>query len=358
MSAGSSGEKTEKATPKKRRDERERGNVFMSHDLTTAISLLGMFGILRIVGPSMGKNMQSLFHVLLPGLSPRTETITVTDLQGYYVVALKAGLGVVLPFFLFAAGAAVLINVVQTRFLVTGKTLTVKFDRINPLNGFKRLFSMRSAMETVKSIAKITVVISAIYGEFMNGMRQMPALTALSLPMGIQTVFDRIVGLAFRCGLILLGVSVIDFVYQWWRHEKDLRMTKEEVKQEYKLTEGNPQTKGRIRQIQQQMARSRMMSDIPKADVVVTNPTHYAIAMRYDARKEAAPVVLAKGRGNIALRIKEIAKENKIAMVENRPLARALYASCEIGGMIPTNLYQAVAEVLAYVARLKKGVLS
>ena len=356
MSPG--GEKTEKATPKKRREERKKGNVFMSHDLTTAISLLGMFGILRITGPSMGKSLQAIFQKLLPGFSYGNEGFSVTDVRSYYVDSLMAGFAVVVPMFLFAAASAFLVSVVQTRFLFTGKTLSMKFERISILNGFKRLFSIRSAVETIKSIAKISVIIAAIYSEFMNGMRQMPALTSLSLPMAIQTIFDRAVGLAFRCGIILVCIALLDYIYQWWRHEKEMRMTKEEVKQEYKLTEGNPQTKGRIRTIQQQLAQKRMMSAVPMADVVVTNPTHYAIAMRYDMRKEAAPVILAKGKGHIAWRIKEIARENKIVQVENRPLARTLYDTCEIGKQIPVSLYQAVAEVLAYVARLKKGVLS
>lgn len=357
MSAGAGGERTEKATPKKRREERERGNVFLSHDLTTAVSLLGMFGVLRIAGPATGRKLQAVFTRLLQGTSAGAETFTINAARGYYVEALRLGITAVLPFFLCAVATAVLVSVVQTRFLMTGKNLTVKFDRINPLNGFKRLFSSRSVMETVKSLAKITLIIAAIYSEFMNGMQRMPALCSISLPVAIQTVFDRIVALAFRCGIILAGLSVIDYVYQWWRHEKDMRMSKEEIRQEYKLTEGNPQTKGRIKQIQQAMSQRRMMAAVPQADVVVTNPTHYAIALRYDARKEAAPVILAKGKGHIALRIKEIARENRITLVENRPLARSLYASCEIGEMIPASFYQAVAEVLAYVARLKKGAL-
>lgn len=358
MSSVGGGEKTEKATPKKRREERERGNVFKSHDMSVAISLLGTFSVLRILSPTIGRGMQSVFMRLLPGMPSNAETLTITVLNGYGLDTIMAGLTVLIPFFLFVAASEILINAVQTRFLFTGKGFAVKAERISLASGFKRMFSMRSAVETFKSIAKISVVIAAITGEFVSGMQQMPALSTLSLPLAIQTVFDRIVKLAMRGGLVLLIIAVLDYVYQWWRHEKDLRMTKEEVKQEYKLTEGNPQTRGRVRQIQRTMATRRMMSAVPAADVVVTNPTHYAIAMRYDAKKEAAPIVLAKGKGHVALRIKEIAKENKIILVENRPLTRAIYATCEIGQQIPANLYQAVAEVLAYVAKIKKGVMS
>jgi flagellar biosynthetic protein FlhB len=357
MSAGSSGEKTEKATPKKRRDERERGNVFMSRDLTTAVSLLGMFGIMRILGPSVGRSMQSVFLDLLPASRGSGKLFTELDAQLCLLDAAKAMTIAVLPFFLCAIAISVLITVVQTRFMVTGKTLAVRFNRISPISGFKRLFSSRSIMETVKSLLKIGLIIATIYGEFSDGIRRMPDLTAMSIRGAIQSVFDSGTSLAFRCGILLAGIAVIDYVYQWWKHEKDIRMTKEEVKQEYKLMEGNPETKGRIRQIQRLMSRTRMMAAVPEADVIVTNPTHYAVALRYDTRREAAPVVLAKGKGYLALKIREIGNEHKITIVENRPLARALYASVDIGEMIPARFYQAAAEVLAYVARLKKGAL-
>ena len=354
--SGSSGEKTEKATPKKRRDEREKGNVMRSQDFATSVVLLGMFGMLRLTAPFMGRNMQRIISDSIPGVSTRQGVLTIHDLMTFFGDLLPVMISVMGPVFLFAVLAAALVNVLQTGFLFTTKTLEVKADRLNPVNGAKRIFSSRIVAEMVKSIAKIAIVLISVYQVFTADISRIAALLSYDIGTATSMLADLIFGLAFRVAIILVILAIFDYIYQWWKYEKDLRMTKQEVKDEYKNMEGSPQNKGRIRRIQREMSMQRMMQDVPQADVVVTNPTHYAVALRYQPQQDAAPVVLAKGQDLVARRIKEIAAEHDIVQVENVMLARSLYAYCDIGQQIPAELYSAVAEVLAYVARLKEEV--
>jgi len=250
--------------------------------------------------------------------------------------------------------AGVLVNIIQVGFLFTTKPLAPKFSRVNPLAGFKRLFSIRSIVELVKSLAKVAIIVLLCYGDIEKFLGNLP-ISMMSFP--IETI-DFTMRTAFSMGLkvamFTLAVGVGDFAFQSWKYEKDMRMSKQEVKDEYKTMEGDPKIKGKIRQKQRQMAAMRMMQSVPDADVVITNPTHYAIALAYDESVSAAPVVLAKGKDLIAAKIKDIAHAHGIETVENRPLAQALYAVCEVGDPIPATLYQAVAEVLAMVYNLKR----
>ena len=351
----SSGERTEKATPKRRREERERGNVLKSHDLSAAIQLLGCFVLLKAIAPSIGSNLQLMMSQTWSAQSVNAGPLTIEACRPLLLRVVLGGLRIIAPLFVLAIVLAILANVLQSGFLMTTKTLAVKGERLNPLNGFKRLFSSRSAAELVKSLAKIGIIVAAIYQEFTSDTARLAGLISYSLPVACGMIFDLAARLGLRCGIVLLILAVGDYLYQWWRHEKDLRMTKQEIKDEYKLVEGNPQTRGRIRQIQRLLASRRMMQDVPHATVVVTNPTHYAVALRYDPARDQAPVVLAKGKDLVAARIKEIARQNSVTLVENRPLARSLFAAGVIGRTIPADLYQGVAEVLAYVIRLKEG---
>ncbi len=354
MSQGS-GEKTEQATPKRKREQREKGNVLKSHDLSVALQLLGIVAVLKVAGPAIGSGMQTMFAQFLPSQIVVKEQLSIVATQGLYQNALGQGLMIMLPVFAFAMIAAILGNVLQSGLLLTTKTLGFKFERINPMNGFKRMFSSRSVMEMIKSLAKIGIVVYAVYEEFSNATRDIANLVVFSILKASGIIFDLVINLALKIGAIFLIIAAVDYLYQWWKHTKELKMTKEEVKEEYKLTEGNPQTKGRIRQIQRMMANQRMMADVPLADVIITNPTHYAIALRYDPAQDAAPVVLAKGKNLVAARIKEVARENRVMLVENRPLAQSLYKMCKVGKQIPADLYQAVAEILAYVFKIKGG---
>ncbi len=354
MSA-SSGDKTEKATAKRRRDEREQGHVLHSQDLSVSLLLLGSFFLLKLVGSYMGGGMMDVFRELLPGADLHHKTLTTYALQQYFIKAALLFARVVWPMALFALLATLLVNFIQTGFMFSGKSLGVKANRISPLAGAKRIFSSRAAMELLKSLLKIGLVIAMVWQRVYGDLRRLPSLMYQNVAAGMQMILNMLADMAIRCSSILLIIAALDYLYQWWKYEKDLRMTKQEVKDEYKLTEGDPQVKNRIRQKQRQMGMQRMMSDVAKADVVVTNPTHYAIALRYDSRKDAAPVVLARGKGFVARKIKEKAAQQGIMLVENRPLARALYAQCKIGRQIPVEFYQAVAEILTYVARMKGG---
>jgi flagellar biosynthetic protein FlhB len=225
---------------------------------------------------------------------------------------------------------------------------------MNPLSGLKKMVSAKSLVELIKSVVKIVIIGLVVNDVFKAKAKEVPALMTHDLNSSLKYMIDTSMDIAFRVGIFLAIYAAGDYFYQWWEYEKNLRMTKQEVKEEYKQMEGDPKIKGQIRQKQRQMGMMRMMQAVPSADVVITNPTHYAIALKYDQKVSRAPVVVAKGKDAIALRIKEKAKESNVQMVENRPLAQALYVSTDIGEAIPEDLYKAVAEILAQVYKLKK----
>jgi flagellar biosynthetic protein FlhB len=266
-----------------------------------------------------------------------------------------AFLKIILPIFAVAFLTGLITGYSQVGFLFTTKTLQIKLNRLNPLSGLKRIFSVRSLTELIKSIFKIVVVgiigFSYLKGEVVNMLKTMDMdVVSIAAYIGVTAT-----NVAIRMCIALLVLGVLDYGYQWWEYEKNIRMTKQEIKEEYKQTEGNPEIKSKIKQKQRQISLRRMMQSVPEADVVITNPTHYAVAIKYDIKISDAPVVLAKGQDYMALKIKEKAKENGIEIVENKSLARALYSTVEIGEKIPPDLYQAVAEVLAFVYGLKNS---
>ena len=227
------------------------------------------------------------------------------------------------------------------------------FEKINPLSGFGRLFSKRSIVELFKSLFKIVIIGGFIYRFMMNQTKQVPALISAELIDSLHLTASLILDLVFNISTVLFILGVFDYMYQWWENQESMKMSKDDIKQESKASEGDPLIKGKIKQRQREMSMQRMMQDVPKADVIVTNPTHFAVALKYD-QDMLAPIIVAKGQDLIAQKIKEIAKENQVIIVENKMLARALYASVDIGHPVPHELYQAVAEVLAYVYKLKK----
>lgn len=282
------------------------------------------------------------------------DLLSLGSLSKVFVETMIVFLKMVAPVFGIAVITALLAGYSQVGFLFTTETLGMKFSRISPLNGFKRIFSSRALVELLKALLKVTIVslvaFSYIKGEVLNIMNLMH-LELRSAAVYIATVS---LNMAIRVCVALIIIGVLDYIYQWWEYEKSLRMTKQEVKEEYKQLEGNPEIKSKIKQKQRQISMRRMLQDVPKADVVITNPTHFAVAVKYDAKLSDAPVVVAKGQDFIAQRIKEVAKESNVEIVENRPLARSLYETVEIGAAIPPELYQAVAEVLAFVYSLKE----
>jgi len=248
---------------------------------------------------------------------------------------------------------AIIANVMQVGFMFTTETLMFKPGKLNPINGFKRMFSTRGFVKLLISLLKVIVVGLLAYGYIDDHMKELTLMMGSDIQQIVNVGLDLLFDLAFRIGMAILILALCEYGYQRWQHEKDLKMTKQEIKEEYKQMEGDPKIKSKIKEKQRQISMQRMMNDVPKADVVITNPTHFAVAVQYDPKVADAPVVLAKGQDYIAFRIKQIALENGVEIVENKPLARSLFSSVEVGERIPAELYQAVAEVLAFVYNLK-----
>lgn len=347
----SSGEKTEKATPRKRREARKEGQVSKSTEVITALSLMLMFGVLGLFGAGMADNLKKLLTHFFTARAPEQFDMAAT--ASYMKDAMWMFAQIMLPLLAAAMIGGILFNVVQVGFLFTTKAMAPKIDRISPISGFKRIFSMRTLLDLAKAIIKITILAVVGYGEYEYYMDRFAMLMPENIQMATTNMTDSLIAVAFKLGIALAIFAPFDYIYQRWKHNKDLMMTKQEVKDEYKLTEGDPQVKGKIAQKQRQMSRMRMVQAVKDADVVITNPTHYAVALAYKEQKHTAPMVVAKGMDHLAQRIKEEAKTHFIEIVENKPLAQSLYFFCEVGDEVPEDMYKAVAEVLAYVYRLK-----
>lgn len=345
-------EKTEKATPKKRQDLRKKGQVLQSKELPTNLILLIMFISLRIFGNNVYKGCSSIIKMFLTQTSEYNfqDTNEIMRLVTFVIIEI---LKMVAPFLIITILVGVLSTYVQIGFLFTLEPIKPKFSNLNPLKGLKKLFSSRSFFELIKSLSKIILVgwvaWASIRNEFINMMKLMD-LPVVSLA---AYLVDTALGIAIKICFTLLIISAADYYFQWRKHEKDIRMSKQEIKEEYKQMEGSPEIKSKIKHKQREISMRRMLKEVPKADVVITNPTHYAVAIKYEPRKMAAPYILAKGVDYMAKRIKEVAKENKIYTMENVALAQALYKTVDVGEAVPPELYKAVAEVLAFVYGLE-----
>ena len=350
---GEGGEKTEPATDKKLKEAREEGKVAKSQELTFSFSLIVLFLVLKFFVSYLGEKMIGLIKTIYSGMAEFVDInnvgLTSHVVSAYFVNIIIQFFLIVLPFFIFGVIITILINIVQVGWKVSTKMLQPKFDKINPINGFKRIFSSQSVFELVKSIVKIGLIALIAYFSIKGHANDLFILYEIPLNQAIALVGTIIIDTGLRISLVYLIVGVADFAYQKHKFNEDMKMTKQEVKDEYKNTEGDPQIKGRQRARMREASQRRMMQDVPKADVVITNPTHIAVALKYDAEVSKAPVVLAKGEELIAKKIKDVAKENNISIVENKPLARMLYSNVDIGEEIPAELYQSVAEVLAAV---------
>ncbi len=345
-------ERTEEATPRRRQEAREKGQVAKSRELSSVAVLLAGLGILLFMGSFLRLQLEmAMIHFL--GLPYSREPF---DLATMGLISQDAGqvlFTCLAPVFLILSLVAFLSNFLQVGAVFSTEPLVPKPDRINPLEGIKRLVSRQAIVELIKSMAKVLFVTfvawRTIKGEFP---RLLPLMDMSPLEIG-QEIFDMSGELVFKILLALALIAVFDFFYQRFEYERNLRMTKQEVKEEFKQTEGDPHVKSRIRSIQREMARKRMMAEVPQADVVITNPTELAVALKYVPGEMEAPKVVAKGAGYLARRIREIARENGVPVIENKPLAQGLFRQVEVGDFIPAELYQAVAEILAYVYRLK-----
>ncbi len=341
-------DKTEKATPKKRSDLRKKGQVLQSRELPASLILLIMFLSVRIFGGNIYTGCSKIFNMFV---SQNTEynLQDPNEIMRLVTFVLLEILKMVAPFFIVAILVGVLSSYVQIGFLFTFEPIKPKFSHLNPINGLKKMFSSRSLFELAKSIVKVILVSwvawSSIQGEFTNMMKLMD----LSVVQIAAYLIDTALSIAIKICFSLLVIAAVDYFFQWRKHEKDIRMSKQEIKEEYKQMEGNPEIKSKIKQKQREISMRRMLKEVPKADVIITNPTHYAVAIKYDPQKMSAPYILAKGVDFMAQRIKEVAKDNKVHIMENKPLAQALYNTVEIGEAVPQELYKAVAEVLAFV---------
>lgn len=348
-------ERTEKATPKRRQKAREEGKVVKSMELNSAAMIMFGFLTLFMLGPYFAEQTMSIMKYAMgnaPTLAnsdPSFLTVFTDSMTKFFLL-----LG---PLFAIMTVVAFGINVVQVGFKISPKAMELKFDKLNPINGFKRLFSLKSLVHMVRDTIKLLVIGLIAYLVIKSEFDSFFLLPDMTVAQFAGTMGKLSLMLALKMGAVILIIAALDYAYQKYEFEKSIKMSKQDLKDEYKDTEGSPQMKSRVRQIQREMARSRMMKAVPLADVVVTNPTHLAVALKYDPDKMDAPFVLAKGERLIAQKIKQMAYEHDIPVIEDKPLARALFKMCVVGSMVPANLFKAVAEVLAYVYKLKgKGV--
>ncbi len=354
MSDESSGqEKTEDPTERRLSEARKKGDVLKSMEIPSAAVLLaglmGLYLMREYFYTTLLEIMRHYFSQLHTMAIVPSNMFNITmDAMYFFALILGPIMGLI---FITAA----LANYAQVGVMFTTEKIMPKYEKIDPIKGISRMFSMQTLNNTLKSIAKISVITWAAYTVIKAHLNELLPLMNQE-PLSIFIFYCKISYLIFlKAAIVIAFLAVIDWVFQRWEFMKKMRMTKQEMKEEAKTTEGDPHVKGRIRSIQMEMARKRMMADVPDADVIITNPTRLAIAIKYDSATMVAPTIIAKGAGMIAHKIKEVANENNVPLVENKPLARALYASVEIGDEIPAELFQAVAEILAHIYGIKKA---
>jgi len=345
-------ERTEEATPKRRSESKDKGQVAKSRDLSS-VAILGAAIIYFYF------NASDMLKKIMTMLSKNLHRASATNLSPDDVTALCAELTIqffyiLYPLMLTVVIAAIFSNILQTGFIISAEAIAPKISKLDPIKGLKNLLGTRSIVEFIKNILKVTIVSLVAFLSVKSNLHQVVPLMNQDLWQIFNFIGRNSYIIIANVCLLLIIIAILDFAYQKWEHEKSIKMSKQEVKEENKQSEGDPLVKGRIRRLQREAARKRMMASVPKADVIITNPTHIAIAVRYDSDKMMAPVVLAKGADFIAEKIKEVARAHNIPLVENKLVAQLLYKLVDIDGVIPENLYRAVAEILAYVYGMKK----
>ena len=352
---GPGGEKTEPATSKKLNDIRKEGQVAKSKELITAVSLMSLFIILKIYLSKLGTGLIDVYTQVYNSISKVVDDsyngLPIRTAGSVMQQVIIDMIKLVIPILLVAIVIAILGNMLQQKWMVTAKPLQPKFSKISPISGFKRMFSVRQLVELIKSIAMISIIMIVVYNTVKSKMNILLTFYDVGLNTALSTIGSIIIDLGIKISAVFLIVGFADLFYQRIKFKNDNMMTKQEIKDEFKNTEGDPQVKGQIKRRMQEVSRRRMMQQLPEADVVITNPTHFAVALKYEPDAGKAPVVIAKGADYLAFQIKDKAKEYNIAIVENKPLARILYHNIDIGMEIPPDLYQAVAEILAVVMR-------
>jgi flagellar biosynthetic protein FlhB len=352
MANHSSGEKTEKPTPRRLEDALKRGQFARSAEVQTVFVLLGGLMALKFSGGELWRHLGNVQTSILGHL--HEVPLTASAMQGYAIKAALMFAACAGPIVLGALAGGLIAGGIQNRFQTASEALEPKWERLDPVAGFKRVFSGRSLVPTGVSLMKLTVIIGLTYSQ----VRTLLADPIFYTPVGVgrfgEFIAAAALGITWRVVLCLAVIAALDYGYQFWRTNRDLMMTKEEVKEEMKNSEGNPQMKARQRRRRATRTQRQMFADVPKADVIVTNPTHFAIALRYDRKTMKAPRIVAKGTRLNALRIREIATRHQIPIIENKPLARMMFKYGKVGGEIPAQLFGAVAEILAYVYRINR----
>lgn len=356
---GQGGEKTEPATSKKLEDARKEGQVAKSKEINSAFSLLGLFIMLKISIGSIGtKFLESFsgFYNLIPTVVGYKEEVLGVHVFGQIMLQVLLKILLILaPILIVGVIICIVADIIQVKWKPTSKPLQPKLSKFNPISGLKKIVSARSFFELIKSVFKIGIVCYVSYSTLKDKQEIIFRLYDIPLNLALSYIGEIIINLGIKISAVYMIVGAVDYFYQRHKFNDDMKMTKQEIKDEYKNSEGNPEIKGKIRNKMHEASRRRMMQSLPSADVVITNPTHFAVAIKYDAEVSSAPILVAKGEDFLAQRIKESAKEYHIEIVENKPLARMLYYNVDVGTEVPPELYQAVAEVLAYVYSLKNS---
>lgn len=347
-------EKTEQPTPKKLSEARKEGQVARSKELTTSAELVALFITLKIFVGYMANKFIETFRSSYQNMDLMLEgEFTTVMAEGILRDSIIRILFICFPIYLIAVIVSFVVVLVQVRWQPSGKPLSPKFSKLNPISGFKKIFSKDKVFDLAIETVKIILIGYIAYDTLRKEWNTLIILYDISLFQAIALIGDIVIDLGLKISIIFFFVGLGDYIYQKFKFRKDMRMTKQEVKDEFKQTEGDPQVKRKIRSKMMEVSQRRMMQRLPEADVVITNPTHLAAAIKYDRDTSAAPILIAKGADYLAIKIKEVAKENQIEIVENKPLARMLYYNVEVGDEIPSELYQMTAEVLAYVYKLK-----
>lgn len=350
MATDEFGEKTELPTDHRRTEARQQGNVARSQDLNAAALMLAAALALSFFGMSVFQSFGRLIEASFKTVS--IQGFSGTGIAGRFRALFEYSAFAVLPMVLLLMGVAIFANIVQVGFLVTPEALSPKLSRLNPIEGFKRLASVRALVRLAGSLAKFAIVIAVAALFLATSMPALMRLTGAGPSTFLTTVHGSVVALAFQLSLALVALALLDFTFQKWKHEQDLRMSKQEVREELKNMEGDPQIRQRRREAHRKLAEARELQQVPDADVVLRNPTHIAVALKYDPQTMPAPTVVAKGMGVIAERIHRIAAEHGVPVIERRELARSLYKNVKVGQTIPVDMYEAFVEIMAYVYRL------
>ena len=349
-------DKTEKPTPRKKQKAREEGQVAKSPEINTAFLFLAAFFTLRASAGWIFDGLLSLYNYEIGLIPDATDLFERVYLSRHIAFLFQNVIMITLPILLVVMVVGVITNIVQVGWKVTSKPMKPKFSKMNPMKGLKRLFSVDILVNLVKSLLKFTVVGMVIYSIINKEIEHIPSLLMMEIGEVVAYIGNLVVDMGLMVGSLFIFIAAVDYAYMRHKHIKGIKMSKQEIKEEYKNSDGNPQIKGKIKQKMREISMRRMMQDVPGADVIITNPNHFAAALRYNKMMDNAPKSVAKGVDFLAKRIKDVAAESGIPIIENPPLAKTLYTTVDVGHEIPEELYVAVADIIAYVFRLKQAV--